>query len=39
VTGTIVEHYGFSYGFMTLSTIGTISFLLLRFAMPETLAP
>ena len=38
VTGTIVEHYGFSYGFMTLSTIGTLSFLLLRFAMPETLA-
>ena len=37
VTGTIVEHYGFNYGFMALSTFGTAGFILLRIAMPETL--
>ena len=36
VIGTIVEHYGFNYGFMTLSIFGTSGFLLLCFAMPET---
>jgi MFS family permease len=39
VNGTIVEHYGFDYGFMSLSTFGTAGFLLLCFAMPETLIP
>ena len=37
INGTIVKHYGFNYGFMTLSSFGTIGFILLRFAMPETL--
>ncbi|CAF1195308.1 unnamed protein product [Adineta steineri] len=37
VIGTIVEHYGFNYGFMTLSIFGTAGFILLRIAMPETL--
>lgn len=37
ITGSIVEHYGFRYGFMSLSTFGTLGFLLLRAAMPETL--
>jgi MFS family permease len=35
--GTIVEHYGFNYGFMTQSIFGTAGLFLLRFAMPETL--
>jgi MFS family permease len=37
ITGTIVEHYGFNYGFMALSTFGTTGFILLCIAMPETL--
>lgn len=39
ITGTIVEKYGFDYGFMSLSTFGAAGFLLLCFAMPETLIP
>ena len=39
ITGTIVENYGFHYGFMVLSAFGTAGFILLRFAMPETLLP
>ncbi|CAF1387289.1 unnamed protein product [Rotaria sp. Silwood1] len=39
VNGTIAQHYGFQYGFMALSTFGTVAFLLLCFAMPETLIP
>jgi MFS family permease len=37
INGTIVEHYGFNYGFMALSTFGTAGYILLRIAMPETL--
>ncbi|UJR32696.1 hypothetical protein I4U23_020155 [Adineta vaga] len=37
ITGTIIESYGFNYGFMVLSIFGSASFILLRFAMPETL--
>jgi MFS family permease len=37
ITGTIVEHYGFNYGFMSLSIFGTAGFILLCLAMPETL--
>ena len=37
ITGSIVQHYGFSYGFMSLSTFGTLGFILLRFGMTETL--
>ena len=37
ITGTIVERYGFNYGFMSLSIFGTAGFVLLRLAMPETL--
>ncbi|CAF1443211.1 unnamed protein product [Rotaria sordida] len=39
ITGTIVQHHGFSYGFMALSSFGTAGFILLCFAMPETLNP
>lgn len=37
ITGTIVEKHGFNYGFMSLTTFSTAGFLLLCFAMPETL--
>ena len=39
ITGTIVEKHGFDYGFMSLTTFGTAGFILLCFAMPETLIP
>lgn len=39
ITGTIVEQHGFEYGFMSLSIFGTAGFILLSFAMPETLIP
>jgi MFS family permease len=37
INGTIVEHYGFNYGFMALSIFGTAGYILIRIAMPETL--
>ena len=37
ITGTIVQHYGFTYGFVSLSIFGAAGFFLLRVAMPETL--
>ncbi|CAF1471778.1 unnamed protein product [Adineta ricciae] len=37
ITGMIVQRFGFNYGYMVLSTFGTAGFILLRFAMPETL--